>query len=83
MEMLQLSSGYSGIDVPLSFSRTHCRVFLLQVVRLLFFTERWMKALRRPRCGHVTGRRRRPAEVVETIVSLLTLLDGVFYKNTP
>ena len=36
MEMLQLSSGYSSIDVPLSFSRTHCRVFLLQVVRLLF-----------------------------------------------
>ena len=40
-----------------------------------------MKALRRPRCGHVTGRRRRPAEVVETIVSLLTPLDGVFYKT--
>ena len=75
MEMLQLSSGYGSIDVPLSFSRTHCHVFLFQVVRLFLFgalDEDIKTAKMRPR----HGRRRRPAEVVETIVSLLTLLDG-------
>ena len=54
MEMLQLSSGYSGIDVPLPFSRTHCRVFLLQVVRLLFhgaLDEGIKTAKMRPRHG--------------------------------
>ena len=80
MEMLQLSSGYGSIDVPLSFSRTHCRVFLFQVVRLFLFgalDEDIKTAKMQPR----HGRRRRPAEVVETIVSLLTLLDRAFYKT--
>ena len=51
-----------------------------RVVRLFSFgalDEDIKTAKMRPR----HGRRRRPAEVVETIVSLLTLLDGVCYKT--
>ena len=68
MELLQLSSGYGSNDVLLSFSRTPCPVFLFQVVRFLFgaLDEDIKTATMWPR----HGRRRRPAEVVETTASL-------------